>query len=75
MQMATTEQQETAAAATAVLAQSSVAELRRLRVDETANRLQLSGRVSSFYHKQLAQELVRSVAGEMQMVNRVDVCR
>ena len=60
-------------AATAVLAENSVRELRLLRVDRTANDLQLTGRVRSYYHKQLAQEAVRSVAGGLQVVNRVDV--
>lgn len=66
-------QEEVAQAAVAVLANSSVAELRSLRVDKTETELQLSGRVRSFYHKQLAQETVRPVAGGMQVVNRVDV--
>ena len=60
-------------AATAVLAENSVRELRTLRVDRSANDLQLTGRVRSFYHKQLAQEAVRQVAGGMQVVNRVNV--
>ncbi len=63
-----------AEAATAQLANSSINELRSLRVDGTATRLELSGRVRSFYHKQLAQETVRLVADGMQVVNRVDVC-
>ena len=66
-------QQDVANAALAVLAQSSVAELRRIRVDGKENELQLSGRVRSFYHKQLAQETVRTVAAGMQVVNPVDV--
>ncbi len=74
MHMTTTEQHEIAMAASEVLAHSAVAELRRLRVDEKADTLQLSGQVRSFYHKQLAQETIRSVAGDMQLVNRVDVC-
>lgn len=68
-----TARQEATEAATAMLANSSVSELRALRVDGKANQLQLSGRVRSFYHKQLAQETVRSVAGGMRLVNRVDV--
>ena len=60
--------------AAAVLAKSSIRELRHLRVDGSANTLQLSGEVRSFYHKQLAQETVRSVAAGMQVVNRVHVC-
>lgn len=66
-------QQGVARAASAELANSSVRDLRSLRVDNKANELQLSGRVRSFYHKQLAQETVRSVAAGMQVVNRVDV--
>ena len=72
--MTTTEQHDIAMAASEVLAHSAVAELRRLRVDEKADTLQLSGQVRSFYHKQLAQETIRSVAGDMQLVNRVNVC-
>ena len=72
--MMETNQQSVAQAANAVLAQSTVRELRSLRVDEYENKLELSGRVRSFYHKQLAQETVRSVACGMQLVNRVDVC-
>lgn len=60
-------------AATAVLAESSVPELRRLRVDENSNQLRLYGKVRSFYHKQLAQEAVLPLAGQMQVVNDVDV--
>ncbi len=65
--------QEAADAAVAILANSSVSALRMLRVDRNANHLQLSGHVRSFYHKQLAQETVRSVAGGLTVVNRVDV--
>ena len=73
--METTYPHEVATAATAVLARSSIIELRRLRVDGEENELRLSGIVRSFYHKQLAQETVRIVAGDMQVVNRVDVTR
>ena len=71
--METTYQHDIAQAATAELANSSVSELRALCVKGTATELQLSGTVRSFYHKQLAQETIRSVAGGMQVVNRVDV--
>lgn len=60
-------------AAVAVLANSSIRELRSLRVDRSNDNLQLSGRVRSFYHKQMAQEAVRSVAAGMKVVNQVDV--
>ena len=68
-----TNQQQVAEAAVAVLANSSIRELRQLRVDRSANELQLIGKVSSFYHKQLAQETVRPIAAGMRLVNRVDV--
>lgn len=59
--------------ASELLATSPVAELRRLQVSQRAGRLQLSGRVGSFYHKQLAQETVRSVAVGLRLVNEIDV--
>ncbi len=62
-----------ARAAREILSNSSVRELRFLRVDGSANQLELTGRVGSYYHKQLAQETIRRVAGGMQMVNRVQV--
>ena len=71
--MMDTAQQDVEQAAIAVLANSSVRELRQLRVDGSSNQLQLSGQVRSFYHKQLAQETVRRVAAGMQVVNHVDV--
>ncbi|NNE01281.1 MAG: BON domain-containing protein [Pirellulaceae bacterium] len=72
--MASTAQQDIELRATAVLAESSVSELRRLRVDRSAGTLQLTGNVRSFYHKQLAQETIRTVANGMQVVNCVNVC-
>ncbi len=63
--MMDTTQQDVEQAAIEVLAKSSVRELRKLRVDGSSNKLQLSGQVRSFYHKQLAQEVVRHVAGEI----------
>jgi hypothetical protein len=64
---------EIAQAASMVLASSSVRDLRKIRVDRSDNQLELSGTVSSFYHKQLAQEAIRTVARGMQVINRVDV--
>ncbi|QDV84431.1 BON domain-containing protein [Novipirellula sp.] len=71
--MTTMQAQEIVTAASALLAKSSVQELRSLRVDEDANELRLRGKVRSFYHKQLAQEAVLPVAGSLQVVNHVDV--
>ena len=65
---------EITAAATAVLANSNVRELRDVRVDNRENKIRLSGRVRSFYHKQLAQEAVKGVAGGLRVENHVDVC-
>jgi osmotically-inducible protein OsmY len=50
-------------------------ELRRLEVRETDDEVQVSGQVSSFYLKQLAQEAVRPVANGRPIVNRVQVRR
>ncbi len=44
-----------------VLAESPIREIRRLRVEETDRGLILSGVVSRYYFKQLAQERVRLV--------------
>ena len=62
-------------AASEVLAQSSVAELRRLRVDQREGQVQLTGHVGSFYHKQLAQESIRHLTSGFQVINRVSVAR
>lgn len=52
---------------------SPIYALRCLRIDTVGESLQISGRVATFYIKQLAQELLRSVADGKQVVNRVDV--
>jgi hypothetical protein len=59
--------------ASQLLAASPVTELRRLRVSQRADRLEISGRVESFYHKQLAQETVRPVVGGLRLVNEIAV--
>ncbi len=55
------------------LSASPIYALRELQVEEIDEALTISGRVSSFYYKQLAQELVRSVAMDTQVVNRLSV--
>jgi osmotically-inducible protein OsmY len=47
--------------------------LRRLSVEGTDGALIISGKVSSYYMKQLAQEAVMPVRGSLKLVNRVDV--
>jgi hypothetical protein len=59
--------------AQAALANSPFYELRQLRVEWRGETLGLSGCVSSFYHKQLAQEVVRSVCNEIEVVNSIQV--
>ena len=56
-----------------LLEQSPITELRELIVQEEGEHLLISGRVRSFYHKQLAQETVRQVARGLHVVNEVDV--
>lgn len=59
--------------AEAALAASVVGELRGLRVENHDGGLLLSGSVSSFYHKQLAQEVVRAVCREVEIINAIQV--
>jgi osmotically-inducible protein OsmY len=59
--------------AQAALASSPFYELRGLHVEWHDAALQLSGCVTSFYHKQLAQEVVRSVCREAMVVNSISV--
>lgn len=55
------------------LARSNIYDLRMLRVDGDGDSVVLSGRVSSFYHKQLAQEIVRTAAEGLEVVNAIRV--
>lgn len=48
-------------------------ELRELQVEPVRDALLISGSVSSFYYKQLAQEVVRSVCAEIDVVNSIRV--
>jgi hypothetical protein len=59
--------------AQAALANSPFYELRELQVQWRDDALVLSGNVTSFYHKQLAQEVVRSVSKEIEVVNSIHV--
>lgn len=64
---------ETVVVARQLLQNSPIGELRFLQIDSDAGNLHITGRVCCFYHKQLAQETVRSVAEGFQVVNTVDV--
>jgi len=55
------------------LAGSPICELRDLQVEQHEETLLIRGVVSSFYHKQLAQEVVRSVCEGIEVVNSIRV--
>jgi len=71
--MATCSAREIQPRAQDALAASPVVALRDLKVDLTDNVLMIRGAVTSFYHKQLAQEAVRAVAEGIAVVNAIDV--
>jgi hypothetical protein len=58
-----------------MLRQSPIPDLRRLDVEETEFEVVLTGLVSSYYLKQLAQETIRPGVGERSLRNRVVVAR
>lgn len=57
------------------LRQSPIPALRKLNLGETDRVVVLSGSVSSFYLKQLAQETILPLVGQRGLVNRVEVER
>jgi len=59
--------------AQSALANSPIFELRDLHVEHSEGTLLISGAVSSFYHKQLAQEVVRSVCKDIEVINSIRV--
>ena len=71
--MATTVMDEVQPRARAALCNSPFYELRELQVEQRDDALLLSGCVSSFYHKQLAQEVVRSVCTGVKVINSIRV--
>jgi hypothetical protein len=54
-----------------VLRQSCHPALRRLSVEETETCVVITGRVNSYYLKQMAQEAIMPVRGSRDVVNRV----
>ena len=58
-----------------LLSGSPIPELRKLEVTETEGEVVITGRVSSFYIKQLAQESIRSAVAGRRLQNRVEVGR
>lgn len=63
---------EVAAQATQALKSTHPA-LRHLNVEGSAEALIISGTVSCYYHKQLAQEALRSLRGNLEVRNHVHV--
>ncbi|MBC7351199.1 MAG: BON domain-containing protein [Thermogutta sp.] len=59
------------------LRNSPIYELRDIDVEERDNTIVLRGVVSSFYHKQLAQEAVRSIlrGHDVELLNLIEVTR
>lgn len=47
--------------------------LRDLEVEQNGTSILISGKVSSFYQKQLAQEVVRNISPTIQVVNSIQV--
>lgn len=64
---------DVAAQAKAALSSSRIFDLRRLNVDHDGDCVVLRGRVDSFYHKQLAQELVRVAVEGIEVINTISV--
>jgi hypothetical protein len=62
-------------AAALVLRQSPIPALRKLQVEETDNEVRISGSVSSFYLKQLAQETVMPLLERRALRNEVVVAK
>lgn len=56
-----------------MLRHSPIPALRRLHVQETNTEIVISGRVASYYQKQLAQETLMPTADGRRIVNRVEV--
>jgi hypothetical protein len=53
--------------------QSTHPALRHLSVESSNEALIISGTVSCYYHKQLAQEALRPIRGDWQLVNHIQV--
>ena len=62
-----------AAAAEARFRSSSYRALRGITCNAEQGVLVLEGRLSSFFQKQLAQEIVANIEGVMQVVNQIEV--
>lgn len=59
--------------ARSALAGSSIYVLRKLQIERDGEGLVMRGRVDSYYHKQLAQELVKAAIDGCEVVNALQV--
>src|SRR5207249_828914 len=59
--------------AKAVLGRSKIFDLRCLDVEQDADCVVLRGSVDSYYHKQLAQELLKTHVDGVEVINEIDV--
>jgi osmotically-inducible protein OsmY len=57
----------------AALVQNPFLNGRKLRIETSDGRVTLHGTVRSYYHKQMAQESLRSIAGDAEIENRLEV--
>jgi hypothetical protein len=58
-----------------VLTASPLPQLRRLVVTVSDGEVVITGKVPSYYLKQLAQETIRPAIGHRRLLNRVEVCK
>jgi hypothetical protein len=56
------------------LTTSSLRQLRRLVVSVNDHQVVITGQVTSYYLKQMAQETVRPLLGNRTLLNNVEVC-
>jgi hypothetical protein len=61
------------ALAKAVLSKSKIRDLRRITISQEEDHIILHGRASSYYHKQLAQELIRCELPDVEVINKMQV--
>jgi hypothetical protein len=64
---------DVASQAKAVLGRSRIFDLRSLEVEQEADCVVLRGSVDSFYHKQLAQELLKMAIDGVEVINEIHV--
>ena len=64
---------DVASLAKAVLCNSRIFDLRALEVDQEADCVVLRGSVDSFYHKQLAQEMIKTSLEGVEVINEIRV--